>query len=495
MAAERNIERAARVAGILFIGGAVFCVLVAGYFFYYYSWTQQRCFSSWAGPLLSYGLPLGLAGLLVAALWFRPAYKLNLALLLISTGMAICLAELLFILTKPASFAEMRDQARQKAARAGGMDFDTRSRLQVVLDLQRAGIDAIPAIAPSMLLRPGENGNVKSDIAIDGTEVLPLGGVANKVTVLCNETGTYLIYRSDEHGFHNPQGQWTDGHVDIVTLGDSFTQGFCVPSDKNFVALIRRRWPATLNLGNQGNGPLAMLATLKEYAQPFRPKVVLWFYFENDLMDLRLEKNSPLLLRYVESEFSQGLLSKQTEIDHALVAYVESAMAKSISQLEDQLAGITRKPRDIRWLLTLPVEVIKLGTIRNRLGLVSGGLCAPDAHPDAASVAEIELFRTVLLKAQEAVSGWGGTLYFVFLPGWERYAGPQFANPNRGPVLTVARDLGLPVIDLHPIFQAHPDPLALFPFRQSGHYTEEGNRIVAEEVLRSISLTQEKRKT
>jgi len=30
--------------------------------------------------------------------------------------------------------------------------------------------------------------------------------------------------------------------------------------------------------------------------------------------------------------------------------------------------------------------------------------------------------------------------------------------------------------------------LALFPFRRGVHYTEEGHRLVAEEVLRSISL-------
>jgi hypothetical protein len=233
-----------------------------------------------------------------------------------------------------------------------------------------------------------------------------------------------------------------------------------------------------------------MLATLKEYARPLRPRVVLWFYFEgNDLYDMGLERDSPLLMRYMEGEFSQGLLTRQAEIDRALGAYVESAMAKSAKRLEDQLVGITRKPKDIRWLGTLPLQAIKLGSIRSRLGLVSGDLCSPGVDPRTASATELDLFRSVLLRAQEAVQAWGGTLYFVFLPEWPRYASPQQANPNREQVLAVARSLGLPVIDIHPVFQAHPDPLTLFPFRQDGHYAEAGHRVVAEEVLRAISAS------
>jgi hypothetical protein len=45
-----------------------------------------------------------------------------------------------------------------------------------------------------------------------------------------------------------------------------------------------------------------------------------------------------------------------------------------------------------------------------------------------------------------------------------------------------------PVTGTLPIFQAHGDLLALFTFHQRAHYIEEGNRLVAEEVLHSISL-------
>ena len=37
------------------------------------------------------------------------------------------------------------------------------------------------------------------------------------------------------------------------------------------------------------------------------------------------ERNSPLLMRYLEGNFSQGLVHLQPEIDAALAAYVEKA--------------------------------------------------------------------------------------------------------------------------------------------------------------------------
>ena len=48
----------------------------------------------------------------------------------------------------------------------------------------------------------------------------------------------------------------------------------------------------------------------------------------------------------------------------------------------------------------------------------------------------------------------------------------------------------MPLIDLDHAFRAHPDPLALFPFRRLGHYNEAGHRLVAEAVLSMLTLGQ-----
>ena len=50
----------------------------------------------------------------------------------------------------------------------------------------------------------------------------------------------------------------------------------------------------------------------------------------------------------------------------------------------------------------------------------------------------------------------------------------------------MAGALGLPIIDIDPAFQAHGDPLSLFPFRATGHYAEAGHQVVADEVVKAL---------
>ena len=72
------------------------------------------------------------------------------------------------------------------------------------------------------LLKQDADGTLKSKITINGTDVLPLAGISNIVTVLCNESGKYEIYESDEHGFHNPKALWNSRPFDIAAVGRFF---------------------------------------------------------------------------------------------------------------------------------------------------------------------------------------------------------------------------------------------------------------------------------
>jgi hypothetical protein len=99
----------------------------------------------------------------------------------------------------------------------------------------------------------------------------------------------------------------------------------------------------------------------------------------------------------------------------------------------------------------------------------------------------LSMFGRILLDAKKTTESWGGTLYFVYLPAWERYSHPALASKNRDAVLKMVNDFQICVIDVDPEFGRVPDPLALFPFRGFGHYNEAGNEVVAKTVLRSLS--------
>ena len=91
------------------------------------------------------------------------------------------------------------------------------------------------------------------------------------------------------------------------------------------------------------------------------------------------------------------------------------------------------------------------------------------------------------------VSNWNGKMYFVYLPPFERYyTGNEQVGLNildqdqlqyRNFVMQTAKELNIPIIDIHKeVFDTHPDPLSLFPFRMNSHYNAEGYRFVAEAI-------------
>ena len=364
-------------------------------------------------------------------------------------------------------------------AKKSGIDFDVRTKFEVVRDLRERGISAVPSNIPLNFLMQQPDNSFKSKIVVDGKEVLPLGGISHRVTVLCNEIGKHIIYESDERGFHNPKGIWSTSQMTVAAVGDSFAIGACVPSDKNFVSVIRERYPGTLNLGMLGEGPLIMLAALKEYLPFLKPKVVLWFFFEeNDMQELLTEGKSPLLRNYLQDDFKQGLFHRQTEIDQALAAYIEEAIKAESAKKKGNVKDSWYSPQTLKTLF-------KLGHLRQTLEFFYYQSNVQQPEAEEYSEAQLNLFRNVLLKAKQWVDAWNGMLYFVYLPARDRYANK--ADYQRHSILAIVRDLDIPIIDVHARFQLQTDPLSLFPFGRFGHYNEEGNRLVAEEVLRSIA--------
>ena len=97
-----------------------------------------------------------------------------------------------------------------------------------------------------------------------------------------------------------------------------------------------------------------------------------------------------------------------------------------------------------------------------------------------------ETFEQIVKHAKEVTASWQGTLYFVYLPAWHRYAQKDIDKEvqyHRGTVMSIVRELDIPIIDVHESFINHSDPLSLFPLRIGGHYTAEGYRLVAQHIL------------
>ena len=482
---NQRVERAAiQFANFILVAAGLVCVAALSKVFYHYQWICDRQFAGPVGRSLYYGLPALLAVLFFASLRLRDDRKIKVAI--VSTALAswLVVAEIFFESLQymadnwPFEITEETGPKRANIAERQGVSFDRRTRLQVIADLREQGVDAVPASNPPIFHSKNIDGTSTWNVTWAGHQLYPLGGIAKKTTVFCNENGTYTIYNSDEHGFHNPSGIWSRRPIDVVAIGDSFTHGACVPSDRNFVALIRKSHPGTLNLGVWANGPLSELATLIEYVPALRPKFILWFYFEgNDVTDIAEEKTNTVLMQYLQNDFSQHLVSRQSEIDLKIKEILYRLAAE---------AAVSERGPAMKLVDSL-MNIGTLAAIRQKLGLIYGKSSQSQTESPSALDPELQaLFRRILFRAKNIVDRWHGTLYFVYLPDWARYAHPERAVKNRAAVLQMVRSLGIPIIDLSPVFQIRRDPLSLFPFRGFGHYNEAGHALVAETILASI---------
>jgi hypothetical protein len=342
-------------------------------------------------------------------------------------------------------------EMRAALAKDQGKPFDARTPLARFVDLRKEDPSAVPIVTPASLR--------EEPIDIGGRKTVPLAGISLAHTLDCNESGEYLVYDSDEHGFENPRGLYEKG-LDILILGGSLTAGACVPPDQNIGAHVRKKIPKTLSLAYSDDGPLTELATLVEFGPMLAPKRVVWFHDWTDLNDLAYEENGPLV-KYLEPDWSVGVATRQGEIDTALRAIVARRLTAALAR-----GDLVPEPNVAK-------DVLMLRHIRG-------------AFRSSQGARRIPLMRRVLERAKSVVAQWGGTLYVAWASGWESFLPGAKEQADRAPFFALVKELGLPLIDLEPAIRAHPDPLSLYPFRIRGHNTGEGYALMADAILRAI---------
>ena len=342
-------------------------------------------------------------------------------------------------------------------------DYDKRTKRDVVLQLQSNGDKtAAPVIYPSSVVwQPDLFAGM--DLIISSGQVLPLGGLSSRTSVLCNEAGYWASYVSDEAGFNNPPGLW-NAPVDVAVVGDSFSNGNCVHRGEDWPSRLRARLPGLLNLGMGGNGALYELATIKEFLTDLKPRVVIWEFFEANETRIPAELAQPILRRYLnEPAFRQNLRAKQQEIDGLLERVIERALATPKVEQTHETFRFS--------------DFLRLSKLRQRF--ING---------TTADIPHVKIFAEALAEGRRVVEGWGGKLYFLYLPSsigltWS----PSPAHyASRDLINRIARDQGLQVIDLYPAFKAEPDPLSFFPYRQPLHYNSTGYALVAQKVYERL---------
>lgn len=328
-------------------------------------------------------------------------------------------------------------------------------------------VSAYPFVAPQQFLfRPHEQ-------RIPVERLNPLAGISNVTTELCNEDNRDVIYKSDGFGFNNPPDIWMNTTPDVALIGDSFVHGICVPPGDQLATLIRQTFPATLNLGVLGAGPLSELGVLREYASAKKPRIVVWFFYEgNDIEDLEKERASPLM-QYLDPKFTQDLMSRQPAVDSTLRQFADSVLSSE--------STMTPGLRDIPGMLKIP-------RVRKAIGMVLANA------PNRIDQQNFVILDSVFSVAKREVDSWGGKLFVAYLPDYHRFdrkvlaysgyihnsADIQYATFN------AASRSGIPVINVASAFASGGDPRRYWP-RPTSHYGANGYALVAQSVLSAIA--------
>ena len=239
--------------------------------------------------------------------------------------------------------------------------YDERGKLEVLKELKDSGINAFPNISSSGFI----GFNYINGFTSKKGKIYPFGSISDSVTVYNNSAGNYVIGETDEYGFNNPKGKFKENKVDIMIAGNQNVGYGEVKINETLSSALNEINFTTISIASADSGPLIQLASIKEYAEPIKPKILLWAYSFNDINNIREEFKSPLLRKYLnDNNFSQKLISRQKEINEVLLKYIQNEWKNERENNEKNIKIETKRLRSHSL-----IKIMKLYNLRKSFNL------------------------------------------------------------------------------------------------------------------------------
>ncbi len=356
-------------------------------------------------------------------------------------------------------------------AEKAGLIYDKRSKFQVINELRKKEKNIFPATYPIEWL--------KEEVR-EYEKIFPLSGLSYGKSVYCNENGNWSVLPNDIYGFNNPPEIYNK-KIDVVILGDSFARGACLKIENSTAGYIRNYTNFNTTALANGGGPLIELATFIEYAAKIKPKYVFWFFYEgNDHENLLEEKNIPILMKYLDSNYEQNLILKQDEINAKIFNYLKKKEEEYLKNNLDEL--IITKVKDPKInktkLIFFKIKDFLLLT-RTRYMINVKVFNKKYSHHKYDS----DLLKRILKKVKNISEKNNIEFYFVYIPTWQRNAfNLNDSYLHRDKLLKDINKLKINVIDLQLTLNNKDDPLFYYTFRKNNHFNKEGYKLIAKEM-------------
>jgi len=258
------------------------------------------------------------------------------------------------------------------------------------------------------------------------------------------------------------------------------TRGACVYESDTIsgkIKKLRKNENGILNLGQTGNGPLRLYATLREYLPLKNVKRILWIHTEsNDLRELNEELKHQILIKYLNNKnFTQNLVSNKDKVQSLLFSElnnVEKIMRQNMLETKK-----LKRNSLTSFLILTKVRIFFFESLFHNYRATN----LPFSKQE---------FQKILRLANQLINENNAKLYFVYLPTYSRF---QLNNNNDKfmkykEVIDIVNNLKIPIIDINKeLFDKHDDPLSLFPFGETGHYNVLGYELTAKKILNKIN--------
>ena len=411
---------------------------------------------------------------IIFVLNLKSEIKIKFLISLVSLGLTILTFEIFL------NFSNERYSLETKIDRAAklGIEFDSRTVLDVLEHLNNEENSVYPNFKPKFLLV--EDYYYRDGFSTDdNNKIFPLSNISNISTILTNENGFYPVVKTDDYGFTNPLNIYNE-NIDIMLIGDSYVEGYSVNSNNSLSSNLNASGYKSVSLGKGGNGPLVELATLNEYAKPFEPSIVIWFFVHNDFRNLHYELRSNLLTNYLtDQNFDQDLISKQNDIDIFIKDYIRSEQ-EELNQNYFDLINTSKI-----------IEIIKLSQLR---------VYFIDTLMYFNSQQNYEILEKVLMNANSEVKSWGGEFYFVYLPSLQTLNNLSSDNSKSifslnkfeekstiEDIYEICRKLNIEIIDFYFQINKLENYKSIFPLESDGHYNKKGYKLLSETIINGIT--------
>jgi hypothetical protein len=225
---------------------------------------------------------------------------------------------------------------------------------------------------------------------------------------------------------------------------------------------------------------------LKEYLEPVRPKHVLYAYYEgNDLLDLDREKKSPLLLQYLNPEYSQRLFGRQASIDKSLenLLLEETKNSNNKEFIRGDLMQVEVSDKNGVKPSTNISDFIRFMNLR---AFFTRGVDYCDANGPY-SEDNLRLLKKIFGRANTLVKSWGGSFSIAYIPEWQSYNDiNQFqCYKRKDKIFEIAHSLGVDILDLS--VSIKPTELSEYWYTPSTHFGPKGYNRVGDVISKHLS--------